>query len=101
MRRCPVDELMRIVSELAGRELSSYHAKEIVDRYSFEKMSGRSAGEENTRSFLRKGIIGDWKNHFNLEAREKFNMYAGDQLIRLGYETDDSWVEQQAAENDM
>ena len=41
---------------------------------------------------MRKGIVGDWKNYFNKEAREIFNHYAGDQLIKLGYEKDRSWV---------
>jgi sulfotransferase family protein len=50
------------------------------------------AGEENKRSFLRKGVVGDWRNQFSLEAREVFDRYAGEELILLGYEKDRKWV---------
>ena len=55
-------------------------------------MSGRKAGVHNEKSFLRKGIVGDWKNHFSYQSREKFNDYAGSSLLELGYEPDNTWV---------
>lgn len=65
---------------------------EIAARYSFKNQTGRAPGEENTKSFRRKGIAGDWQNHFSREAREVFDHYGGDALIRLGYENDHAWV---------
>ena len=47
---------------------------------------------ENISSFLRKGVAGDWKNKFNKEAAMIFDHYAGDMLIKLGYETDHNWI---------
>jgi len=47
---------------------------------------------EDKKSFLRKGISGDWKTHFSLEAKQVFNYYAGDILIGLGYEKDGTWL---------
>jgi hypothetical protein len=41
---------------------------------------------------LRKGIAGDWKNNFSEEAKQVFHAYAGSELIKMGYEKDDSWV---------
>ena len=92
MRMNPIDELCRIVRELSSRDIDYNKACSIIDAYSFEKVSGRKAGEENKSSFLRKGIVGDWKNYFNQEARERFFYYAGDALIKLGYETGDDWI---------
>lgn len=53
----------------------------------FEKLSkGRKRGQENRSSFFRKGIIGDWKNHFNQECIDTFIQYGGDLLREMGYE---------------
>lgn len=92
LRLYPVEELRRIVLELAGKDVDFQRAVTVVDNHSFEKVSGRKAGEENTKSFMRKGVVGDWKNYFNQEARERFNKYAGSGLLTLGYELDSDWV---------
>jgi hypothetical protein len=42
---------------------------------------------------MRKGVIGDWRNHFTEEACKVFDQFAGNELIRLGYEKDHSWVQ--------
>jgi len=91
LRIRPVDELQRIANQFECA-LDRGRLTEIVEKYSFEKMSGRKVGESNKRSFLRKGVVGDWKNYFNRDAREYFCAYAGDALIKLGYEPDTTWV---------
>lgn len=85
-------ELMRITYELNKSSITDAHAKRIVAEYSFSKLSGRERGDENMNSFMRKGIAGDWVNHFSPEARRMFDSFAGDELILLGYEKDHSWV---------
>jgi len=68
------------------------HLASIVDEFSFKKLSeGRSKGDENVNSHFRKGISGDWKNHFNQEHIDLFKEKWGDLLIKLGYETDINW----------
>lgn len=94
MRTRPVEELRRIVGELSGSAPDIKQCERIVENHSFEKMAGRKAGEENTRSFMRKGIVGDWENYFDQDARERFHAYAGDALIKLGYENSDAWLRQ-------
>ncbi|MFX0093638.1 MAG: sulfotransferase domain-containing protein [Candidatus Hodarchaeota archaeon] len=39
----------------------------------------------------RKGIMGDWRNHFDDESKKYFNSIAGKLLTRLGYEKDFDW----------
>ena len=62
-----------------------------IKKYQFQNQSGRKKGDANPGAFLRKGIIGDWRNYFNEESAEVFNFYAGDALIRAGYEKDKQW----------
>jgi len=67
----------------------------LVDKYSFEKVTGRSRGEEGpmirTGYMFRKGVSGEWKNHFDDKMKNEFKNIYGDALIQLGYERDLSW----------
>jgi hypothetical protein len=40
---------------------------------------------------FRRGVIGDWRNHFKEEHKAAFKQQAGQALIDLGYETDLNW----------
>jgi hypothetical protein len=42
-------------------------------------------------TFVRKGIAGDWHNHFSRVHRERFKRVAGDALVRLRYEYGLDW----------
>lgn len=66
--------------------------EQAINKYSFRNLSGRERGGEEKKSFLRKGIAGDWKSKFSLESRQIFQYYAGAELIRLGYETNNKWL---------
>ena len=99
LRQDTAGQLRRLVRRLTGERLSLEEATAIAEEFSFERQAGRQPGEENKRSFLRKGVVGDWRSHFSPEAREDFNRYAGDELIRLGYERDRAWVEDVANPN--
>jgi len=75
-----------------GEEPDTQKLQRIAHQFSFENLAKRKPGEENQRSFLRKGIAGDWKSKFTREACEVFDHYGGDMLIQLGYEQDRNWV---------
>ncbi|MEZ6163673.1 MAG: sulfotransferase domain-containing protein [Phycisphaerales bacterium] len=76
-----------------GVQVTHERVTEVVERFSMQRMTGRKPGQEDTHSFIRKGIVGDWVNHFSRESAELFDTLAGDMLIRSGYETDRSWIE--------
>lgn len=84
-------ELFRLQAALGGTR-SRDVCKEIADRFSFERQANRQRGEADNSSFLRKGIAGDWKNHFSPEAAHVFDRYCGAALVDLGYEQDRGWV---------
>jgi hypothetical protein len=58
-----------------------------VARNAFTVASGgRQPGEADPQSFLRKGIAGDWKNHFDEECNRLYCAVAGEALEKAGYE---------------
>ena len=60
---------------------------DVVARNAFSVASGgRQPGEADPKSFLRKGIAGDWKNHFDEECNRLYCEVAGDALTAAGYE---------------
>ena len=70
MLASPVTEFSKVV-EHYGLQLLPSQVKEIVEANSFERLSGgREAGQSDEKSFFRKAVAGDWKNHFD-EALEK------------------------------
>lgn len=87
----PLDEMGRVLREMgfdASEEIVAY----IVAVGSFENMSGgRSVGEEDAASGRRKGIVGDWRNHFTEDHIRSFKERYGHLLIEYGYEKDNSW----------
>lgn len=84
--------LASLLSEYTDQAIRAKAIHTTYERYHFKNITGRTPGQENRSSFARKGIAGDWKNYFTPSARKIFQRYAGDVLIELGYEQDDSWA---------
>jgi len=58
----------------------------------FQKFSkGRVKGKVDDKSHYRKGVGGDWINHFTPEHVTEFKKRWPGLVSRLGYETDESW----------
>ncbi|MFN0102901.1 MAG: sulfotransferase domain-containing protein [Bryobacteraceae bacterium] len=68
---------------------------EVVDAVAaenaFEKRSGRKPGDENEFSHRRKGIAGDWRNHFDRDLGRLFEDAFPCLLTELGYEERTDW----------
>lgn len=66
-----------------------------VETHSYERQSGRKRGEDGpilrTEFLVRKGVSGEWRNHFTAERKETFKSKLGAFLIYLGYERDHNW----------
>ena len=83
----------------AGVDASSQMINSVVTRNRFSRLAiGKrfwrrfgSGSKPRAKSNLRKGISGDWKNHFRAHHCERFKELAGQALIELGYETDENW----------
>ena len=92
MLQDPIYELDKLLYTLTGKMYDKTMIAEVIKNHSFENITGRKKGDEVVNSFARKGVSGDWKKYFDNKARIKFNEYAGDALIKLGYEKNDSWT---------
>ena len=58
---------------------------------SFARAANRSRGTEDSESFFRKGVAGDWRAVFTDHDREIYAEHAGERLIELGYERSRDW----------
>lgn len=78
-----------------GRPLAQLPAERllgIVHDNRFEaKTAGRAAGEEDSTSHWRKGVPGDWRNHWTAAHVAAFKQRHPGLLARLGYEDGDDW----------
>lgn len=83
---------LRSIAKLFELDDSEETITRITDANSFKSMSGgRSTGESNENAFARKGIAGDWVNHFDDECRKVYKELIGQFLIDFGYEQSLDW----------
>ncbi len=82
--------------EFAGLEVADDVLAAAVDKHSFENVAGRKRGESGptlrTGYMLRKGVSGDWRNHFDGEITMRFAAAVGGSVVEFGFEEDDSWL---------
>lgn len=86
--RYPVLDGLRQPTKITGEMLLG----RVYDHRFEKKTGGREKGEVNVNSHYRKGVAGDWVNHFSREHAEYFLDQFGEILIQTGYEPDAAWV---------
>lgn len=85
-----------------------HERQELVLRTIYHGVTGEELGEERLRATMagnqfdrlkdrhphsmRKGIVGDWREHFTREDAELMEEIHGQTIRELGYELDGSWV---------
>lgn len=72
-----------------GIDPGRFHETIMANR--FEAWSGRKPGEEDPNAHERKGVAGDWRNHFTGRVTDDFKKRYGSLLIATGYEKDFGW----------
>ncbi len=83
--------LSRALAHVTHAQPDPWRIAAAVDKYSMARQTQRKPGEEDRKSFIRKGVAGDWKNHFTADAATLFRDLAGDALVAAGYEPDRDW----------
>lgn len=87
-------EQVNVFSDLLSHcdiNISTADIKFLLEKYSFKNISGRKQGKEDIKHHYRKGIPGDWKNHFTKQHKQLFKDLSGDLLVICGYEKDNNW----------
>ncbi len=82
----PTAALTRIL-HLFGLEAGEDLVRDLVERNRFE--ASRSSGEGG--GFFRKGVAGDWRNHFDETLKHTFREVDADLLVEFGYEAGSEW----------
>jgi glycosyltransferase involved in cell wall biosynthesis len=82
------EENLKAMFELLGARSDDGVVRQCVEKNRFERLAKRSAGQEDSRSFFRKGIVGDWRSVFTKEDRRIYEEVAGDTLLNMGYSLD-------------
>lgn len=72
-------------------DVNKEYLRHVVYHNSFEARTGRKPGEEDIMVHQRKGIVGDWRNHFTDRIKGEFKERYGDILIDTGYEENLNW----------
>ena len=97
-RRDPRGSLLKVMKHL---DLSPDEdvLEDMLERSSFEFVTGRKRDEEDLNSFYRKGSAGEWIHQFSDEQKREFSEIAGQTLVDLGYECNASCVDWKAADS--
>ena len=73
------------VLRFLGVDASLETARACMAGAAFQKLSrGRPSGTEDRSSHFRRGVVGDWANHFDAEMNDLFLAKAGDLMKRVG-----------------
>ena len=59
----------------------------IIEKNSFNKITGRKRGKSDNTKFVRKGVSGEWKTIFTKEQKLQFRKIAEDVINDLGYQS--------------
>lgn len=87
-----LDVLETILLKKCQLPLEPARFRQIVLDCRFDRVSGgRKRGEENVMVHERKGVAGDWRNHFSRQVTQAFKERFATLLIQTGYEVDENW----------
>jgi lipopolysaccharide transport system ATP-binding protein len=87
-----IDVLVPLLIEECALEIARKPLVRIIEACRFEQITGgRTRGTEEIEAHERKGVAGDWRNHFSDATKQAFKARYGGLLVATGYETDLNW----------
>lgn len=83
--------VLRKILDTIGAEIDEALLNKTVELMSFNNCKKLENSFKKAGRFYRKGIHGDWRNHFSEKQKNIFKEIAGSTLIDLGYEKGLDW----------
>jgi len=87
----PAECLGRLIKSLIGSDVKKDMLERTVDRFSKENFARALGKAFRHNTFVRKGVAGDWVNHFSEKNIADFKAVAGETLLSLRYESSRNW----------
>ena len=99
----PVEQYAEFAKWLSGSDalpesISQEDLEKAAEMGTFEYQTKGKVAEgaenapvQNVGGWIRKGIVGDWQNHFTPQIKDYFKDQVGDLLIEAGYVKDRDW----------
>lgn len=90
------NQLARAIKKLGLEQFIQSLLCKAIEKESFETLKTEFIKKKlhSNASFLRSGIVGDWKNYYTQEIAEALSGSVMLKLNELGFETDNLWVNQ-------
>lgn len=92
----PVDSVHSIVTRLFDTSISKERIAVAVEFHDKKWNDSNALNLQNQRTYIRKGVSGDWQNVFSKDAGKVFAKYGNRGLREMGYEDKDNWFSELA-----
>jgi hypothetical protein len=66
-------------------------SRDIARKYSIRRLKKAPKGEDDQKSHLRSGRVGEWRKYFKAEHKKLFKELYPGVMAKLGYENSDDW----------
>ena len=93
--------VIKQVAQFLGKELTKEQFQKVYDETSFEALKNNESGnysylqqigfwDGKMQPFMRKGVVGDWANHFSEERKKQFDDFVASSFANMQIEFRDS-----------
>jgi lipopolysaccharide transport system ATP-binding protein len=89
--RDDIGVLEPLLIEECGIDVPRERLRRIIVAHRFQSLTGRAPGVEDVTAHERKGVHGDWRNHFSEAVKRAFKARFGGVLAATGYEQGLDW----------